>query len=182
MKKKKIGIGQISNIWPSALPAIWNWQHRQNSADSNFRLLAVVTVILLSSISERSWKVGEDPEGWRKIRRKIRSWRLEKAQECHTSLQKGHGGWSRSYRPVSLTSIFGKGMEKLLLDAISEQLEEKKFIRSNQCGFTRATKLVAWESRGCCVPRLQQSFWLCLPSILLEKLAAMSWADKLFPE
>ena len=41
------------------------------------------------------------------------------------------------YRPVSLTSIPGKVMKRLVLDAISKQLEEKKVIRSSQRGFTR---------------------------------------------
>ena len=30
-----------------------------------------------------------------------------------------------NYRPVSFTPVPGKGMEKLVLDAISKQLEEK---------------------------------------------------------
>jgi len=42
-----------------------------------------------------------------------------------------------NYRPVSLTSIPGKAIEQLVLDAISKQLEEKKVIRSSQYGFTK---------------------------------------------
>jgi len=41
-----------------------------------------------------------------------------------------------NYRPVSLTSIPGKGMELFILDVIIKQVEEKKVIRSSQHGFS----------------------------------------------
>ena len=41
-----------------------------------------------------------------------------------------------NYRQVSLTSVLGKVLEQLVLDAISKQLEEKKVMRSSQHGFT----------------------------------------------
>jgi len=42
-----------------------------------------------------------------------------------------------NHRPVSLTSIPGKVMEKLILEAIIKQVEEKKVIRSSQHGFIK---------------------------------------------
>ena len=53
-----------------------------------------------------------------------------------------------NYRPVSLTSIPRKMVEKLILDVISKQVEAKKVIRSIQHGFTKGksclTNLIAF--------------------------------------
>ena len=71
-----------------------------------------------------------------------------------------------NYRPVSLTSMPGKVMEQLVLDAISKKLEEQKVIMNSQHGFTKeksfSKNLVAsyvitgWvdggESSGCILP------------------------------
>jgi len=58
--------------------------------------------------------------------------------------KKGKKEDSRSYRPVSLTSIPGKMMEQLILDIISKQVEEKKVIRSSQHGFTKGSGMTSF--------------------------------------
>ena len=47
-------------------------------------------------------------------------------------LRKGKKEDLGNYRPVSLTSIPGKVMQQLVLDAICRQLEEKKVSRSGR--------------------------------------------------
>jgi len=54
----------------------------------------------------------------------------------HTGLQRGQEG-SGQLQAARLSSIPGKVMEQLVLDAISKELEEKKVIRSSQHGFTK---------------------------------------------
>ena len=79
--------------------------------------------------------MGEMPEDWR-------------IASVTPVFRKGKKEDPGNYRPVSLTSIPGKVMEQLVLDAISRQLEEKELIRSSQHGFTRVrpclTNLVAF--------------------------------------
>jgi len=53
-----------------------------------------------------------------------------------------------NYRPVSFTSILGKVVEKLILEVIIKQVEEKKVIGSNQNGLPKGksclTNLIAF--------------------------------------
>ena len=99
------------------------------------RELAEVIAKPLSIIFDRSWRTGEVPEDWR----------IAIVTQVFKKSKKENLG---NYRPVSLTSVPGKVMEQLVLDAISKQLEEKKVIRSSQHGFTKGksclTNLVAF--------------------------------------
>ncbi|PKU40459.1 rna-directed dna polymerase from mobile element jockey- hypothetical protein [Limosa lapponica baueri] len=98
------------------------------------RKLAEVIAGLLSIIFERSWRTGKVPEDWRKA-------------NVIPVFKKGKKKDPGNYRPVSLTSIPGKVMERLILGAILEHMEEKKAIRSSQHGFTKGkscqTNLIA---------------------------------------
>ena len=87
------------------------------------RELAEVIAEPLSIISDRSWRTGEVPEGWR-------------TANATLVFKKGKEDLE-NYEPVSLTSVLEKVMEQLVLGAISEQLEEEKVIRNSQHGFTK---------------------------------------------
>uniref|UniRef100_A0A8B9V0B7 Reverse transcriptase domain-containing protein n=1 Tax=Anas zonorhyncha TaxID=75864 RepID=A0A8B9V0B7_9AVES len=99
------------------------------------RELAEVIAEPLSVIFERSWRTGEVPEDWR-------------IAIVTPVFKKGKKEDLGKYRPVSLTSVPGKVLEHLVLDAISKQLEEKKVMRSSQHRFTKGksclTNLVAF--------------------------------------
>jgi len=99
------------------------------------RELADVIGEPLSIIFERSWRTGEVPKDWRKA-------------SVTPIFKKGKKEDPRNYRPVSLTSTPRKVMEQLILEVINKQVEEKKFIRSSQHGFTKGksclTNLIAF--------------------------------------
>ncbi|GAB0177726.1 target of Nesh-SH3 [Grus japonensis] len=77
------------------------------------RELADVTAESLSIIFERSWRTGEVPENWRKA-------------SVIPVFKKGKKEDPGNDKPVSLSSIPGKGMEQLILDVISKHVEEEK--------------------------------------------------------
>ncbi|GAB0186325.1 mitochondrial enolase superfamily member 1 [Grus japonensis] len=82
-----------------------------------------------------SWRIGKVLEDWRKANVTV---------VFKTGKKENPG----NYRPVSLTSIPGKVMEQLILGVINKHVEEKKFIRSGQHGFTKGksclTNLIAF--------------------------------------
>ncbi|KAJ7419504.1 hypothetical protein BTVI_25058 [Pitangus sulphuratus] len=97
------------------------------------RDLAGVAAKLLSIIFEKSGRTGEMPSDWRKA--SVTAIFTKGEKEDLTS-------------SASLTSIPGKVMEQIILEVITEHIEENKVIRSGQHGFTKGksglTKLIAF--------------------------------------
>ncbi|KGL74618.1 RNA-directed DNA polymerase from mobile element jockey, partial [Tinamus guttatus] len=69
----------------------------------------------LSIIFERSWRTGEVPEDWKKA-------------NVTPAFKKGKKEDPGNYRPVSLTSVPGKVMERLILAVVSKHMEDKKVL------------------------------------------------------
>ncbi|XP_014792346.1 PREDICTED: RNA-directed DNA polymerase from mobile element jockey-like [Calidris pugnax] len=89
----------------------------------------------LSIILERSWRTGEVPEDWRKA-------------NITPVYKRGKKEDPGNYRPISLTSVPGKIMERLILDVISKLIEDQEGIGISQHGFTKSksclTNLIAF--------------------------------------
>ncbi|KGL78532.1 hypothetical protein N309_15571, partial [Tinamus guttatus] len=82
------------------------------------RVLREMTDVIakpLSIIFERSWRTGAEPEDWKKV-------------NVTPVFKKGKKEDPGNYRPVSLTSVPGKGMEWLILAVVSRHLEDKKVL------------------------------------------------------
>ncbi|GAB0206220.1 mitochondrial enolase superfamily member 1 [Grus japonensis] len=86
--------------------------------------LADVTAGPLSIIYQRSWESGEVPADW-------------KLANVIPIYKKGMREDPGNYRPVSLTSVPGKIMEKIILGAIERHLKDNAIIRHSQHGFTK---------------------------------------------
>ncbi|KAJ7423523.1 hypothetical protein WISP_33453 [Willisornis vidua] len=79
---------------------------------------------LLSIIYQQFWLSGEVPDDWK----------LANVTPIHKKGCKENPG---NYRPVSLTSVPGKVMEQIILNAITQYLQDGQGIRPSQHGFRR---------------------------------------------
>ncbi|KAK4810929.1 hypothetical protein QYF61_013337 [Mycteria americana] len=86
--------------------------------------LADVMAGPLSIIYQRSWEPGEVPADW-------------KLANVIPIYKKGVREDPGNYRPVSLTSVPGKIIGKLTLDATERHLKDNAIIRHSQHGFTK---------------------------------------------
>ncbi|KAK4824795.1 hypothetical protein QYF61_019463 [Mycteria americana] len=136
--------------------------------------LADVLTKPLSIIYQQSWLTGEVPADWR----------LANVTPIYKK------GWKEdpgNYRPVSLTSVPGKLMEKIILSAITLHGEDNQGIKPSQHGFRKGrsclTNVISFYNKVTCLVDegkavdvayldFSKAFDTVSHGILLEKLAA----------
>ncbi|GAB0204097.1 mitochondrial enolase superfamily member 1 [Grus japonensis] len=148
--------------------------YRKGSYPRVLRELAEELAKPLSIIYQQSWLTEEVPDDWR----------LANVMPIYKK------GWKEdlgNYRPVSLTSVPGKIMERFILSVLTRQVQDNQDIRSSQHGFMKGrsclTNLISFygqvthlvdggKAADVVCLDFSKAFATVSHSIMLEKLAA----------
>ena len=121
------------------------------------RELADVVAKPLSIILQQSWLTGDVPEDWR----------LANVTPIFKKGQKDDPG---SYRPISLTSVPRKVMERIISGAIMDQLKVNQGIRPSQHGFMNGrsclTNLISFYDKVTCLVSMWSTWTSAKPLTL----------------